>query len=139
MPKDLWGNEIIVEPETVKKKKRQVAYNNVRRFKPVSTDITLWFSENKPKTLAECADLKKALRTKSKVGKYVVDVLGPKKGMKTVFVCGPAGEVALKSVAARKLFNRRLAAIEQFMEINLRQSGTETPVFEGSRPILSLD
>ena len=140
MPKDLWGNENIVEPEPVKKKKkRQSTYYNVGRSKPVSTDITLWFSENKPKTLAECADLRKALKTKSRVGKYVVDVFGATKRMKTAYVCGPAGEVALKSPAARKLFNRRLAGIEQIIGVYLKQFGTEEPVFEGPKPILDLD
>src|SRR6266850_5392283 len=140
MAKDLWGNEIVIEPASIKKKKkRQVVNYNVRQSKPVSTDIAFWFSENRPKTLADCADLKKALKIKSKVGKYVVDVFGATKGVRIAYVCGPAGEVALKSVAARKLFNKRLAAIEQFIEISLKQFGTEEPVFEGSRPILNLD
>lgn len=134
MPKDLWGNEIVVEPKPIKKTKRQSTYYNVGRSKPVSTDITLWFGENKPKTLAECADLRRALKTKSssKIGNYTVDVSGPK-GMKTTHVCGPAGEVALKSPAARKLFNRRLAGIEQIIEVYLQQFGTEEPVFDSSK------
>jgi hypothetical protein len=140
MAKDLWGNEIVVEPAPIKKKKkRQVINPYVRQSKPVSTDITLWFSENKPKTLADCADLKRALKSKSKVGKYVVDVVGPTKGVKTIFVCGHVGEVMLKGVAARRLFNKRLAAIEQMIEIYLKQFGTEEPVVEVSRPILDLN
>lgn len=59
--------------------------------------------------------------------------------MKTAYVCGPFGEVALKSVAARKLFNRRLAGIEQIIEVYLKQFGTEDPVFEVSKPIVDLD
>ncbi len=139
MPKDLWGNEIVVEPKPIKTKKRRVAPYDVRQFKPVSTDITLWLSENRPRTLAECADLKKALKAKSKVGKYAVDVFKSTNGMKTALVCGPAGEVALKSVAARKLFNQRVARIEQVIEVYLMQFGTEEPVFEKSRPIMDLD
>lgn len=141
MPKVLWGNEIVVETEPVKKKKQRVATYDLRQFKPVSTDITLWFSENRPRTLADCADLKKALRTKSKskVGKYAVDMFKTTNGGKIAYVCGPIGEVALKSRAARKLFNSRLAGIKQIIEVYLAQFGTEEPVFDGSRPILDLD
>ena len=141
MPKDLWGNEIVVQPAPVKKKEPRVANYDLRQFKPVNTDIAFWFSENRPTTLADCADLKKALRTKSKskVGKYVVDVFETTKGIKTSYVCGPLGEVALKSVAARKLFSRRLAGIKQIIEVYLIQFGTEDPVVEGSKPILDLD
>jgi hypothetical protein len=141
MPKKLWGTEIVTEPAPIKQKLKRQTVNPYRwRSKPVSTDIGLWYSENRPRTLAECADLKKALQTKSnsKVGKYSVDVFGPK-GMKTAIVCGPVGEVALKSAAARKLFTRRLAGIEQIIEVYLQQFGTEEPVFEESKPILDLD
>ena len=140
MPKDVWGNEIVVEPKPVtKRKKPQVGNYHLRQFKPISTDMTLWFSQNRPKTLAECADLKNALRTKSesKVGKYAVDVFETTNG-KIAHVCGPAGEVALKSPAARKLFNRRLAGIEQIIEVYLKQFGTEEPVFDSSRPVQDL-
>lgn len=141
MPSDPWDNKIVVESAPIKlKKKRQTINPYLWRSKPVSTDIGLWFSENKPRTLVDCADLRKALRTKTtlKVGKYSVDVHGLA-GMRTAYVCGPAGEVALKGVAARKLFNRRLAGIEQIIEVYLKQFGTEEPVFEKPKPLLDLD
>lgn len=141
MPKVLWGDEEDdAEPEPVKKKKRPVANYDLRQFRPDSTDITLWLRENKPTTLAECADLKKALKTKTtaKVGNYTVEVFGPK-GSRVTHVRGPAGLVALKSVAARRLFKKRLASIEDVIETYLKQFGTETPDFETSKPLLDLD
>ena len=142
MPKVLWGDESPEEePELIKKKKKPPSRNPfLRRNKPVNTDIGQWFSENKPRTLQDCADLKKALRTKTTatVGRYTVDVRGSTRAAEIKYVCGPAGEVALKSVAARRLFNRRLASIEQIIEVYLKQFGTEEPEFEVSKPLLDL-
>jgi hypothetical protein len=37
-----------------------------------------------------------------------------------------------------KLFTRRLAGIEQIIEVYLKQFGTEEPVFEKPKPMLDI-
>ena len=73
MPLDFWGRERIIEPP--KKKIRRKVEQPIRR--PVhcrrNIDIKGWFQENRPETLADVTDLRKAMRTKKAIGKYDAD------------------------------------------------------------------
>ena len=139
MPYDLWGNEIVVEPKLAKKKKQRQREYYRRGPNPEYFDMTLWFSKNRPKTLAECADLRTVLRTKSMVGKYCHVDYGSDHGRSYSGVRGPASPFLFVSPAARRQFNKRLDAIEEIIGIYLRQFGTEQPVFGKSKPLVDLD
>jgi hypothetical protein len=139
MPLDLWGNEIVVEPKPTKKKRQRTRERYRRGPNPEYFDMTLWFSKNRPKTLAECDDLRRTLRTKSMFGKYCHVDYGSEHGRSYIGVRGPASLFLFVSPAARRQFNKRLDRIEEIIGIYLRQFGTEQPVFQKSRPLVDLD
>jgi hypothetical protein len=91
MALDLWGVEIVVEAP--KKKPRRHVQSESYRKRPVycseNNDIDGWFRENNPKTLAECNEVRKALRKKSQVGNYGADTHHARTGTKLLRVKGP--------------------------------------------------
>jgi hypothetical protein len=137
MALDLWGNEIVVESKPAKAKKKKQQQKFVRD--PERTDIGIWLSKNKPKTLADCADLKQALRTKSQAGKYCYTTFGTRNRVGYPGIRGPESALMLVSPAARRHLTKRVNAIEEIIKIYLQQFGTEQPVFEKSKPIADFD
>ncbi len=117
MALDLWGREIVVEPP--KKKIRRKEVQPIRRpvYCSESNDIEGWFRENKPETLAECEDLRKAIRRKATVGNYGADSHEARTGRKLLRVKGPVSNVMIVSPKARAHFNKRLRNREVYLEV----------------------
>jgi hypothetical protein len=133
MALDLWGEEIVVA-EAPKKKQRRRAESDSYRRRPAycseNNDIDSWFRENNPETLAECEDVRKALRKKSQVGNYGADSYIAKTGLKLLRVKGPVSNVMIVSAAARKYFNKKLRSREVYLETLLKQFGSEQVTFK---------
>jgi hypothetical protein len=127
---DLWGQEIVVEVPEPKPKRKRVAHRDRR---PVycgeNNDIPVWFRENMPQTLAECADVRQALRKKEQIGNYAADEYHAGTGRKLIRLRGPVSNVMIVSPAARKLLNRKLKNRESYLKVLLTQFGTEQPEF----------
>jgi hypothetical protein len=123
MPRSLWGQEIIPEPP--KKKVRRQQSQPVRRpaYCCESNDILGWFRDNKPDTLSECGDLKKAIRKKATVGNYGADSHEARTGRKLLRVKGPVSNVMIVSRKARAFFNKKLRNREVFLEVQSAQFG----------------
>lgn len=117
MPLDIFGRERIIEPP--KKKVRRKVEQPIRRpvYCSENNDIKGWFQDNKPETLADVADLRKAMRTKKAVGKYNADSHEARTGRKMLRVLGPVSNVMIVSPEARKLFNQKLRNREVILEI----------------------
>ncbi len=113
----LWGREIVVEQP--KKKLRHKVAQPIRR--PIycieGNDIDGWFRDNKPETLEECRDLRKAIRKKATVGRYGADSHEARTGRKLLRVKGPVSNVRIVSPKARKYFNKRLRNREIYLEV----------------------
>lgn len=117
MKLDFWGREIIVEPP--KKKLRRKEAQPIRRpvYCSENNDIEGWFRDNKPETLAECEDLRNAIRKKASVGKYGADSHEARTGRKLLRVKGPISNVMIVSPKARQHFNKRLRNREVYLEV----------------------
>lgn len=124
MALDLWGRERIVEPP--KKKVRRKPVQPIRR--PIycieNNDIEGWFRDNKPASMADVADLRKAMRIKKAVGKYNADSHEARTGRKMLRVIGPTSNVMIVSPAARRLFNKKLRNREVILEVLRDQFST---------------
>ena len=127
MALDLWGVEIVVETPKKKQRRRAQSDSYIRRpaYCSENNDIDGWFRTNNPQTIAECEDVRKALRKKSQVGNYNADTHTAKTGTKLIRVKGPVSNVMIVSPAARKLFNRKLRNHEAYLEVLLNQFGSE--------------
>ena len=113
----LWGREIVVEQP--KKKLRQKVSQPIRRpaYCSESNDIEGWFRTNGPETLAECEDLRKAVRKNATVGRYGADSHEARTGRKLLRVKGPVSNVMVVSPKARRYFNKRLRNREIYLEV----------------------
>jgi len=123
MALDFWGREIVVEQP--KKKLRRKEQQPIRRpaYCSENNDIEGWFRSNQPETLAECDDLRKAIRKKAKVGNYGADSHDARTGRRMLRVKGPVSNVMVVSPKARQHFNRRLRNREIYLEVMRDQFG----------------
>lgn len=117
MARGLWGQEVIPDPP--KKKVRRPQAQPIRRpvYCSESNDINGWFGDNKPESLSECEDLKKAIRKTASVGNYGADTHEARTGRKLLRVKGPVSNVMVVSRKARALFNKKLRNREIFLEV----------------------
>jgi len=134
MALDLWGVEIVVKERKKKNRQRTDSYRKRPVYCSENNDIDGWFRENNPQTLAECEDVRKALRKKSQVGNYGADTHHARTGTKLLRVMGPVNNVMIVSVAARKLFNQKLRNREVYLETLLNQFGSEQVTFKRRDP-----
>ena len=118
MTRNLWTGEIIVE-QPKKKKPRWKPPQPIRRpaYTSENNDIVGWFRDNTPQTLEECDELRKALRSKKRHGKYDADVHEARTGRRLIRVKGPVGNVMIVSKKARACFNRKLRNREIYLEV----------------------
>ena len=130
MALDLWGKEIVVEAPKKKPRRKEVQPFRRPAYCGENNDIDGWFRENDPQSLAECDDVRKALRKKSQVGNYEAGIFQARTGTKLVRVKGPVSNVMIVSAAARKYFNKKLRNLEIRLEVYLKQFGTEQPDFK---------
>ncbi|MCX7308932.1 MAG: hypothetical protein NTZ72_13725 [Afipia sp.] len=126
MARNLFTGELIVI-EQPKKKARRKEVQPIRRpaYCGESNDIVGWFRENTPQTLAECNDIRKALRLKKRVGKYDADVHDARTGRRLIRVKGPVSNVMIVSKKARAYFSKRLRNREIYLGVFAEQFGAK--------------
>jgi hypothetical protein len=118
--------EVIVkkpEPRRVQPQRRY--YPQRQQYVYGDNDIVEWFKLNAPETLAEVEDLRRALKTRKRAGKYDITIIFTHTGKRLIKVWGPKCQVVIVSPSSRKLFNKKLRNREVYLEVLRDQFGQQ--------------
>ncbi|EFI53589.1 hypothetical protein [Afipia sp. 1NLS2] len=119
--RNVFTGEIVEEVIVKKPKPRRVQpqryYSQRQRYVYGDNDIVEWFKSNAPETLAEVEDLRRALKTRKRAGKYDITIIFTQHtGRRLIKVWGPKSQVVIVSQSSRKLFNKKLRNREIYLE-----------------------
>lgn len=129
--RNVFTGELVEEVIVKKPKPRRVQsqrryYPQRQRYVYGDNDIIEWFKLNAPETLAEVEDLRRALKTRKRAGKYDITIIFTQHtGKRLVRVWGPKSQVVIVSQSSRKLFNKKLRNREIYLEVLRDQFGQQ--------------
>ncbi|RTL73631.1 MAG: hypothetical protein EKK36_14240 [Bradyrhizobiaceae bacterium] len=129
--RNVFTGEIVEEVIVKKPKPRRVQperryYSKRQRYVYGDNDIVEWFKLNAPETLAEVEDLRRALKTRKRAGKYDITIIFTQHtGRRLIKVWGPKGQVVIVSRKSRELFNKKLRNREVYLAVLRDQFGQQ--------------